>query len=683
MKFLPHAALFLVAGSLAFGAVVFAKSRWAPADARASAAAVRTLSPEEEAAVLKKELAAARSESGPAMRERLAATFKLLGIEATWAEALSADSAAGFPALMEKLASSNPRHRALLELMLLDRWAQLDPEGGAAYFKAKADADPQNRVADDALANFIRQWGLVDFEKAAAKAGEFGAKTTRRTLREKAKTDPEGFLAWAKNHPEINPFTIFVSGSPDNALAVAHLAELDLDRVLAWAKDAPTGRWRSELGPALAEKLAQRNPEEAIAWAKSLGDKAATSAALAGVAKALADTDPTRALGLLKEMGGGSDYALVGTYREIIEKLGLNDTDRALSVVEDLPRGGLREQILSQVLSKLMASNPEKAFALAEKLGPGGGNMMFGMNDSMAPKTPADARRLLDIAEKAGDSNFRNQVLGMSMMGWFQADQRSLAEYLKAKIDSPMFNGIRNEFGPGLAMMMLQSGQAVDPRLAEAVGIKPETTVQAMADRDPEAAASELTKVADGTTRIGLVENIAQNWANRDRGDAIDWAGGLTNPDEQAAAYRSLAAGWMQEDSHRASQWISTLPAGKPRDAAVLAMAQQVAHTDPDLSWQWGLTMADPGLRTEALGHAAREWSRVDGAAFEAALANSALADTDRAAITKAMQTPSPPGPQGGRGVPFIKEEIMFSPGGVMISPGEVILDVPAPIRIR
>ena len=81
------------------------------------------------------------------------------------------------------------------------------------------------------------------------------------------------------------------------------------------------------LGPALAAKLAQQSPDEAIEWAKGLGNKAATNAALAGVAKVLADTDPTRALDLLKEMGGSSDYTLLGTYRDIIEKLGLNNPD--------------------------------------------------------------------------------------------------------------------------------------------------------------------------------------------------------------------------------------------------------------------------------------------------------------------------------------------------------------------
>jgi hypothetical protein len=397
MKKWYHLVLFLVACSLGSGIAALTKSRRAASGAGASAAAFRTMSPEQAAAALKKEIAAAGQESGTALRERLAGMFKLLGIDASWATALSANSAAGFPALMEKLSSVNTGQRPLLELMLLDRWAQLDPEGAATFFKAKADANPQNQLADDGLANFIRQWGVIDFEKAAAKASEFGDKTMRRTFREKAKLDPAGFLAWAKNHPEINPFSIFLSTNTDNAQAVANMAELDLERVLAWAREAPVEKWRSVLGPTLAGKLAQRNPDEAIEWAKALGDRTATTAALAGVAKVLADTDPARALGLLKEMGGSTDSALLGTYRELIEKLGLNNPDSAVAVVAELPSGRLRDQMLAEVMGKLMTSDPQKAFALADKLGPAG-QMNVGMSSSFAPQTPDEARQLLDLA---------------------------------------------------------------------------------------------------------------------------------------------------------------------------------------------------------------------------------------------------------------------------------------------
>ena len=141
--------------------------------------------------------------------------------------------------------------------MLLDRWAQLDPAGGAAYFKAKADANPQDQLADDGLANFIRQWGAIDFEKAAAKAAEFGEKTSRRTFREKAKLDPEGFLAWAKDHPEINPFSIFLSTmltmpspsqiSPSSTWTVSWRGQGCPDREMAFRAGAGS---RSEARPA-------------------------------------------------------------------------------------------------------------------------------------------------------------------------------------------------------------------------------------------------------------------------------------------------------------------------------------------------------------------------------------------------------------------------------------------------
>ena len=105
MKKSRYLLAFLATGLIGSGAAALTKSRRAARAASAvSATMLSMMSPEEAAAVLRKEIAEARKESGPAMKERLAGMFKLLGIEASWAEALAADSAAGFPALMEKLA---------------------------------------------------------------------------------------------------------------------------------------------------------------------------------------------------------------------------------------------------------------------------------------------------------------------------------------------------------------------------------------------------------------------------------------------------------------------------------------------------------------------------------------------------------------------------------------------------
>ncbi len=574
--------------------------------------------------------------------DQLRSAFKLLVIDDDWAGALAANSAAGFPALMEKLQTVPQGRRQLLETMLLDRWAQLDPVGGADYFKQLADSNPGDQQADDALANFIRQWGMIDFTAAAAKAEEYGGKTTRRTLREKAKLDPTGFLSWANDHPDINPFSILTSDNPENDFALGRLAELDLDRVLAWSRDVPVEKWRTQLAPALAEKLAKRYPNDAIAWAKGLGDPAATTSALAGVAKALAETNPTRALALLKELGPGNDFPLYATYQEVITKLGLSDPDKALDALEGLPRGQLRSQMMGQALQKLLASDPAKAFALSEKLGTETGGMGFVPGDGNATKTPDDARRMLDLAAKASDSSFRQQVAMVSLMSWLQADQQSLGEYLKSNLDQPMFKDVKAQMGPGLAAMMLESGQAIDPGLAEAVGMKPEMTVQAMAERDPAGAATRLGTVSDPEARTKIIGQIAGSWTDRDRSDALDWADGLASPAEQAAAYKSISGKWMDEDSHRASAWIGSLPAGQPRDAAVSSMVSSVAASDPDLAWQWGLTMSDSAQRTEALSTTARQWQAKDAAAAQEALRSPALSDADRAAIGAALAMPPP-----------------------------------------
>ena len=62
------------------------------------------------------------------------------------------------------------------------------------------------------------------------------------------------------------------------------------------------------------------------------------------------------------------------------------DLIQFVAVAEELPKGSLRDQVLSEAMGKLLASDPEKAFALATKLGAGANEM--GMSNAFAPKTP-------------------------------------------------------------------------------------------------------------------------------------------------------------------------------------------------------------------------------------------------------------------------------------------------------
>ena len=239
-------------------------------------------------------LRAFASATGSELAAQIATALTLAGINPSWADALAAGDASGFPVLLENLGALPDGEKSVLTGFLLDRRATLDPLGGVAFFKAKND--------EENLSALFRQWGQIDFAAAAAKAMEYGDKCVRRTLREKARLDPAAFLTWAKAHPDINPVALFNSGIGENSEALRRLAELDPDRMLAWAKQVPEDKWNEDFPNTFASQLAKRRPEEAIAWAKSLTDSKRVEAALSGVALTLADTQPERALALVREI---------------------------------------------------------------------------------------------------------------------------------------------------------------------------------------------------------------------------------------------------------------------------------------------------------------------------------------------------------------------------------------------
>lgn len=230
--------------------------------------------------------------SGADLARLLRSQLTLLGLDPAWADSLSAANASGFPDLLEKVKRLPAGQREALLPLLLGRWAELDAAGGVEFFQSEKD--------DDTLSALLREWSRMDFPAAAAKAGEIGGKVLRRTLRDKALTDPADLIAWLAGRPDLNPLTLFDSDSEDNARALKALSETDPDQMLAWTRQVPEDKWDTDLIADLAARLASRNPDDAVAWAKSLKDPARSALALAGAAKFLAATDPDRAVSLLQ-----------------------------------------------------------------------------------------------------------------------------------------------------------------------------------------------------------------------------------------------------------------------------------------------------------------------------------------------------------------------------------------------
>lgn len=569
--------------------------------------------------------------SGIQLAARIRVMLEQLGIDSSWAEGLAAAEVSGFPELLEKMRTLPDAHQERLKELLFARWAALDPLGGAEFFKSKKD--------EDSLTELFRQWQRLDFKAAADKAGEYGDKILRRTLRDKALLDPAGLLVWLKDRPDLNPLTLFSSGADENVEALKQLADTDPDKMLAWLRQAPEDKWDQGFVNSFAERLARRSPEEAIAWVKSLKDPRRSAFAMTGVAKALAASDPARAAGLLAALPLAEDYEASWALFDAIGKFEFKDADKVLALIGTLPQGELKTQMIKKTLIGLLETDPAKAFSTAEAAGLDAGSTMWWVVPDAA-KTPDGARRLLEAAGRAGDSSFRDAIVKETLLAWMDSDPGSLNGYLKDKMDTPLLSSMKKNLQEGLAVQMVRDGK-MNPDLFETLGLSAATLTRIQAESDPARAARTLEEVEDPEARRRAAEEVAGNYTVLDRGAAVTWAETLKDPEAQASAWKAIAADWVKEDSWQASEWIARLPAGQGRDSAVLAMTGEIGKSDPDLAWKWALSMNDSALRNEALTAAAMAWRQKDPSGLREALNDSSLSAAGRQAVLDKLN-PSP-----------------------------------------
>lgn len=562
-------------------------------------------------------------QSGRPLVDRLRGLLVLQGIDASWAKELAAADAKGFPDLLKRIVDLSGEPRDRLKELLFARWAELDPEGAVAFFESKGDRANLNL--------FLFQWSREDFP--AAVLGSEGKSFFNSVLQIKCTIDPAGLLAWLKTRDDINPLKEFSFVFGDDAECIKKLTALDPDRMKAWASAIPEEDLTAEFFHVLASALAAGSPRDALVYADSLTVPENAAEARAGVLEVLAGTDPAQALQLMADKPFGDDYGGRTLAYGILAKVDLKDPDKVLGMAESLPAGSEnRRSLVEKLVGNLLEHDPVKAFSIVGRMGPDLGSADY----SIVPPagcTPEGALRLLEAAGQFGESPFRDKVLKQSLLGWMEKNPASLGEYLSGKMETPILSGLRGQLEAGLAMQKLATGK-VDPALEAVLGLKPETMVRAWQNTDAYRAADVFIGVSDVGARSNLLGGLARELVREDRGYAMSWAEKLQNPDEQAVVWKNIAEDWVTEDSLKASEWIATLPQGPARDPAVLAMTRGIQDSDPDLAWQWALSMSGGALRSEALAGAAKAWRRKDPGALEAALAGGQLTVDEKSALT-------------------------------------------------
>lgn len=177
---------------------------------------------------------------------------------------------------------------------VIDRWIELDPEGGFAFF---LENFPDAAYRSASISAFARRWARVDPDAAIAAASQTAGPHAIRSVAEELATHrPDDF------------FRLCSDGQHDFHVSAAaqHLSREDPQAMLAFLPQLEE-IVRSAVSADLAFGWAKKDPDAAVTWARGLEagrDKTRTFRALAF---SLIERDPERAAELYLEGGNLED----------------------------------------------------------------------------------------------------------------------------------------------------------------------------------------------------------------------------------------------------------------------------------------------------------------------------------------------------------------------------------------
>lgn len=164
------------------------------------------------------------------------------------------------------------------------------------------------------------------------------------------------------------------------------------------------------------------------------------------------------------------------------------------------------------------------------------------------------------------------------------------------------------------------------------------------ANEDPSGALRALSAL-DPKEKSGALAGIANGWSRTSPTEAVAWAAALPSGNERDNALRGVLQRWSQsspadvaayvgrmpeaeritvmgtfmgswasKDTASAAAWLQNQPVGKPKDAGLQSLANQIAREDPEAALAWTVSISDPGVRASQTEKIARDWLSLDPA---------------------------------------------------------------------
>jgi hypothetical protein len=294
----------------------------------------------------------------------------------------------------------------------------------------------------------------------------------------------------------------------------------------------------------------------------------------------------------------------------------LDDAGKTKAFIDQITIPSIKEKALSQMVSMMSYSTPDKAAQNFTQLQPSSqsANLAASICQGWAKIDPDKA---LAWANELSTYEQRKSALSGAIRSLTETDPKAAAARLltisDSKLQAELIRPLAETWAQSDGKAALAWAQTLEPSFRTAALGK---LVESALKSDPEQAqrlyaqfsASLTPEQAAKSDNKTVAAKIASNLAEISPSQAQKWIETLPDGGARDFATGGVVDRWAKYDPVAASEWITTLPAGGARDAAATSLVASIARDDPSSAWTWAVSLTDRTQRRTAVAQALDGW---------------------------------------------------------------------------
>lgn len=418
---------------------------------------------------------------------------------------------------------------------------------------------------------------LRDAEGAATYAGLFEVFSEAERYRETLKG------AVARENPEATIDEILASGRTTNRSgeffsAMQTLAANDIEKAMQYYDQVSALEQKQSIGSIIINALAEEDPAKALRWARTqtaVGSSYFETVALTKIA----ETDPQYALS--EAQNSSSTEVRQQLVSNIISRLVRTDPPEAAEFLSFIDNPELREQAAADLASNWIQHDPEAGLAWVMRYDEQTAAKLLQRSSWALIQSDVDAAiRVLPLLNENQQQHWRMQIAERLVATRSVVDAQAFISRFESEpgyeqLQSRLISALAQS-DPMRAQQMadqLTDSRARDSAYTQIIGVR--------AQNDPQSAAAMLSSIADEHYRGMATAQVASHWYSVDSAAATRWVSDLPVGATRDDAIMQLASAWSAEPGREQQALVNSIRDDDKRGMAKLRQAYNMMRTDP------------------------------------------------------------------------------------------------------